>query len=297
MRELDLIFGDEKTQVIKDLKNGVDSENVLLLLSNKLSKFQPTTMFQMPQGYLDSPKGRMVYALRSDQLKQMNVILDEVERGIRNAKTKADYVKAFGRGAELIAIMAAAQLTANEIKDFVFRRKTTLSEKAADALLNIVFISRYMMWQIREDGIKSALLNMASPNVSWAEYIGRDAMTIYEAASDPEKRKDFAIKNLESWRMTPIAGQEFYWWFGGGREKQIRKEERRIGGEYSKAKKYIEEKKPYLKSVSENKRKTIEDYNARAKRAEEKGMKGIAAMWKKKALKEEETFARRYGEK
>jgi hypothetical protein len=220
MAELERIFGIETDGVIQDLKNGVDSDNVKLLMLNQISKFQPVTLLQVPQAYLDSPRGRIMYALKTYQIAQFNAILDEAKRAMEGAKTKAAYMNAAKRVGTLIALLLAAGMTTDALKDFLFGRKVTWGQLTVDNLLKVAMISRYTTWKIRKDGPYAAALNMVAPPYSWIDYIGKDIKKVVT------NFENFELKNMESLRVLPVIGQEWYWWFGGGRAKQEAREKK-----------------------------------------------------------------------
>lgn len=209
-------FGDEAPKLFADLATGQDSDNVRMLLLNEASKFQPLTLLQVPKAYLDSPRGRIWYALKTYQIAQMNAIWDEAARAMRMATTPKDWAQAFTKMLYLIACITMANAGTNWIKDRIFMRKTSLGEDVTDALLSIVGVSRYIAWKIRQTGLKATLFNIAAPPLSWADYVGKDIGDAwrYWKGENP----DFALKNLNSLRMVPIVGQEYFWWFGGGRK-------------------------------------------------------------------------------
>ncbi len=214
--DLDNIFGDEAESVIADLKAGVDSNNVKLLMLNQISKFQPTTLLQVPQAYLDSPRGRIAYALKTYQINQFNAIVDESIRAMDGAKDVKAFGRAFGRIAGITAILLAAGVGTDRLKDFLFRRQATWGQYTVDNILKLIFISRYITWQAREQGIYASLIKLVAPPMSWMDYVGKD---IIKGFTKPE---DFKLKDMESIRILPVVGQEFYWWTGGGYEKTLK---------------------------------------------------------------------------
>jgi hypothetical protein len=215
-KDLDNIFGAEADEVIADLKAGVNSDNVKLLMLNQISKFQPTTLLQVPQAYLDAPRGRIAYALKTYQINQFNAIIDEAIRAMNGAKDLKAFGRAFGRIAGITAMLMAAGVGTDRLKDFLFRRQCTWGQYTVDNILKLMFISRYVTWQAREQGLYSAIVKLVAPPMSWMDYIGKD---INKAISKPE---DFKLKDMESIRILPVVGQEFYWWTGGGHEKQLK---------------------------------------------------------------------------
>lgn len=220
--DLDSVFGDEADQVLDDLRNGVDSDNVKLLVLNQMSKFQPITLLQVPQAYLDAPRGRIAYALKTYQINQLNAIVDEALRGMRTATGQKDFRDAAIRLATLMAFLVACGIGTDAFKDFLFRRKANFGEYLTDNMLKLALISRYTTWKFRTDGVKNTLLNMVAPQISWIDYIGKDIVKAQKKLTTPGP-SDFAWKDLQSIRVLPVVGQEFYWWAGGGKESVQRR--------------------------------------------------------------------------
>lgn len=223
--DLKNIFGDQTDSVINDLSNGVDSDNVKLLMLNQMSKFQPVTLLQVPQAYLDMPRGRIAYALKTYQINQLNAIIDEAKRGMATATTQKDFKEAALRVATLMAFLVACGIGTDAFKDYLFRRKANFGEYLTDNMLKLALISRYTTWKFRTDGIKNTVLNLIAPQISWVDYIGKDVTKIQKAATTPGPN-DFAWKDLQSIRVLPVIGQELYWWYGGGHESVLKREKR-----------------------------------------------------------------------
>jgi hypothetical protein len=216
------IFDEKADELVSDLKNNRDSDLVKLLVMNEMSKYQPITQFQVPQGYLDMPRGRIAYALKTYQINQVNAIIDEGIRAMQNAKDGDEWKKAFLRVVSIMAVLMIAGMGMDALKDFLFRRKATMAEYAWDNLLKLFMISRYTTWQARTKGFYPTLLSLVAPPLNWIEYGFRD---ISKMTKDPE---DFKLKNLESLRMLPIVGQEYHWWFGGGAEQTRKRNEKNL---------------------------------------------------------------------
>lgn len=216
------IFDEKADEVISDLKNGRNTDLVKLLVMNEMSKYQPITQFQVPQGYLDMPRGRIAYALKTYQINQVNAIIDEGIRAMQNAKDGDEWKAAFLRVISIMAVLMIAGMGMDALKDLLFRRKATMSEYAWDNFLKLFAISRYTTWQARTKGLYPTLLSLVAPPLNWIEYAWRD---IGKATKNPE---DFKLKNLESLRMLPIIGQEYHWWFGGGAEQTRKRAEKNL---------------------------------------------------------------------
>jgi len=259
MTELQRIFGDEAEQVASELAAGdKHSDNVKFLLFNKLLNFQPISMTEMPKSYLTSPRGRIFYALKTFTIKQLDVFRREGIDAIANAKTPAEKAKAVRNLMILVGLVAMANGSADEIKDWLFKRKTTLSDKVIDNLLRLVGVSRYTVWEARRNGLSSAIWNLVKPPLNVIELPLRDIGKVNKDLSDGEP-VDF--KNFESWGMVPFFGKHYDWWFGAARERQIKKQEK--NSPYSKAIKDARKKyKEYSQLMKDKKYEEAKQFRA-----------------------------------
>ncbi len=84
------VFGNEFGGLISDLQNGKITDNVKYYLFSELSGVQPINLSQMPLKYLNMKGGRVLYALKSFTLKQ----LDLIRRTVIDEAAKGNFVKA-----------------------------------------------------------------------------------------------------------------------------------------------------------------------------------------------------------
>jgi len=220
--ELKNIFGAESEQVLKDLKEGNNTDAVKILLMNQQSKFIPNTVLQTTQMYLDHPIFRVSYTLKTYQVAQLNGIYDEAIRAMEGAKDLNAYRKAAITALRIIGLLVAMGIGMDALKDWIFRRRATLPELIVDNLLKMVLISRFITWKIRNDGLTKSLFTLLLPPVSWIDYIVKD---INKAVTKPE---EFSLKNMETLRILPVVGQEYYWWYGKGAEQTRKRAEKNL---------------------------------------------------------------------
>lgn len=71
----------EQSEIMEALRKNEVNENIKLILFHKLTQYQPITPSQMPANYLTSGNGRILYTLKTYQLKQIDVIRQE---GLKN---------------------------------------------------------------------------------------------------------------------------------------------------------------------------------------------------------------------
>jgi len=210
-KKLEPVFGNETDQLIQDLKNNIISENVKLYLFNELSDFQPISLSEMPIKYLTGGNGRIFYMLKSFTLKQFDVYRREVFQKIGNEGTRTEGIRNL---VVLAACFIAANAGADELKDLLLGRKTSLEDRTVDNLLRLFGISKFVTWKARQEGVGSAMVRQIAP-----PFKAIDALTKDIATAGNEK-------GLQITQSIPIVGNLYYWWFGKGQSL--------IAGDYTK---------------------------------------------------------------
>jgi len=224
-------FGNEWTQVVNDLKSGNITENVKLLLWSELAKVQPISLSEMPLKYLQSPNGRVAYALKTFAAKQLSNTI---------RRTKGEWDK--GNKGEAVKNLATWALTVpttgmgvDELKkqirylgeEMPYQDWNTLGDVAVaygDNVLKLYGSSSYMVENLLTGEINRGLggISFFAPGVSTVEAIGQT----FSELQNPDKEVDPKIL-----KELPIAGQIYYYWLGGGIEadynKAMEKEKRR----------------------------------------------------------------------
>lgn len=201
-------FGDEMESVIADLENKTVSENIKLLAFNVISDLQPITRSEMPQGYLDSVNGRMLYMLKSFTIKQYDIVRREIVQEYKKGNKKNAVKMAAMLGGYLMAANTGTQAT----KDILLGREVRaedIPDKAMWALLGVYGGNKYMYERYLERGdVKGAAVNLLVPATPLID----SAMTLGKGIGEEDDR---AMTQL---RAVPVVGPIVYNWFGGGAE-------------------------------------------------------------------------------
>lgn len=201
-------FGDEMESVIADLENKTVSENIKLLAFNVISDLQPITRSEMPQGYLDSVNGRMLYMLKSFTIKQYDIVRREIVQEYQKGNKKNAIKMAAMLGGYLMAANTGTQTT----KDILLGRDVRVEDvpdKAMWALLGVYGGNKYMYERYLERGdVKGAAVNLLVPATPLID----SAMTLGKGIGEEDDR---AMTQL---RAVPVVGPIVYNWFGGGAE-------------------------------------------------------------------------------
>jgi len=220
------VFGDETQALIEDLKAGRMSDNVKLLLFNQLSDIQPITLSEMPRAYLNSPNGRIFYALKSFALKQ----LDIMRRDFADQVAKGNYKEGFTNLASYAASIGLAGGAVGTARDAIQTKELRLEQfddKVFETWMSLIFMNKYMRDRYLSEGeVGKALSNIVTPAIfSITDEAGKAMMdSIFQEEQQDSESFDKAIGKL------PVIGKISYYWLLGGAEKKIereRKEEER----------------------------------------------------------------------
>jgi len=201
------LVGSDYDQAILDLKSGKTTDLVKFMAFSELLGTQPKALTEQPQTYLSSGNGRIFYALKTFQLRQIDMIRQEAFKQMGKPGLKA---KAIGiRRLILLAIsMMLAGIGSDQIKDILLGRKTSFSDRIADNLLKLVGLSKWTLYKARQEGIASAAMKQVLPPAPLVDQLWKDIRT----AGDN--------KGLEVVNSIPLVGKFYYWWLGRGKDKK-----------------------------------------------------------------------------
>lgn len=201
-------FGDVRlaSKVAEDIRANNITDDVAFVLFNRLADVQPIAMSEYPVAYLRNPNGRILYALSSFFLKQMDLLRNTAIKKMQEPGAKAK-LKGAKDLTKYSTYMALSGATIAEVKDFMMGKDTPFSEHLANNLIKNFGLSNYSVNKLIEDKDLGAFMALELPGLNILTDIANDK----------------GEKNL------PVVGRLFYNWFGGGREKwQERKEQREM---------------------------------------------------------------------
>lgn len=197
------IFGNETDAVVKDFANGVQSENVKYFLFNELLDFQPAALSEVPLKYLESPNGRIFYALKTYMIKLWDIYRRESFQKIKNGDVKGG----LSNLVKLTAILAAFNATAGEIKNLITGEDTEFSDALVDNIAKAYGFSKYTISQIGKEGLGRTIAEQILPPTQLFDDVSKDIGTV--ASGDANSPTD-----LKSFRNVPIIGKLSSYWFG-----------------------------------------------------------------------------------
>lgn len=204
-------YGDEFDSLVDDLTNGVKSDNVKLLAFHELSDFQPISLSEMPQGYLEARNGRLLYMLKSFMLKQYDI----VRRNIVQEYAKGNKVNAVRNASVLAGYLMATNTGVQAVRDMFYGREVRpedIPSKAMWSLLGVYGLNKYTTDRYLKGGTPTEFavqtLRPATPIIDDAFKLTRDII-------DEDKEIEF----FRYTRSVPLVGPLLYAWFGGGTER------------------------------------------------------------------------------
>jgi len=204
------VFGDEFDLLVNDLRAGKITDNVKLYLWNELSDVQPISLTEMPQQYLNSPNGRIFYALKTFTLKQLDLIRNDIFAQI----ARGNYTEGGKNLVRYMTIVPFMGATVDEVKDAVMGRGLNPDEIPDNYINNffkIFAVSEYARENSLDDGrFGTFIQETATPAIiSQIDAIGT---SLFDAFSGEEVNTRFL-------RALPGIGPFIYNFFGGGLDK------------------------------------------------------------------------------
>ena len=239
MRELTDVFGKETDDVLSALQKGDITENVKYLAFNKLLDMQPVALSEVPEMYLKAGNGRIFYMLKTWTLKMLDVYRNEAFSKMRSKET---FKEGFGNMLKLTATLAAAEMTSDQLKDWMLGRKTEFKDRLVDTLLKLTTFNRYSVSQAKQEGIGTAFTKKILPPTGLIDDIWKDASKILTNTD-----ASIEVNKLRTIQDIPIGGKLYYWWLEKGADYKEKYE--------SKQKKF--DPKAFKKSLTVQKNTTM----------------------------------------
>lgn len=221
IKELELHFDGDAVKVLQDLKNKEVTEDVKILLFNKLLDFQPVARSEMPEAYLRAKNGKIFYMLKSFTLRQLDIYRREGFAKIRKGMETGDkklVAAGLANTVRLAALWVVMGSSADYMKDFL---KSLFGgseiEDPEDYVIENLYkafgLNKYTFDQINRpflgDTPVEAAFSMALPPTKTMNNLWYDFKDIKKNGwQDPN--------DLKTIRSIPIGGELYYFWFGGG---------------------------------------------------------------------------------
>lgn len=205
--QLASLFGDEAQSVIDDLQNHKNSENVRLLLFSELSEFTPTSPAEMPVQYNQMGNGRIFYALKIYQIKQIDFYRTEIVD-----QFATDPLGALKNMVSLTTALALTGAGAESILAILLGKDFDLSDAVVNNMFKLIGFNNYLVSQANRQGPLKTALEIAVPPSRFIDNLVLDVADTIQNGTYPTE--------WESTRSIPLAGELFYWWIGAGSHKK-----------------------------------------------------------------------------
>lgn len=158
-------FGDDFPQLLKDLQEGKITSLTKDLAFAELADLQPITLMEMPQMYLNHPDGRLMYMLKTFQLKYFNLL----RQNFYYAAKEGDLRNAIPAAAALGAAYVVGGASTDMIKQTMLSRDYNIDQIITDNTLRAVsgplMLDRYSGEKLikSRDPLTDIVKNLAPP--------------------------------------------------------------------------------------------------------------------------------------
>jgi len=211
------VLGDEFDSFAKDLQQGNITDNVKYYLFNELTEVQPITLSQLPRQYLESPNGRILYALKSFTIKQ----LDVMKKNIYDVYKAGNKKQAVKNAASYMTLVAGANTTVGQFQKLIEGKDVNLEDIPDEFAFNVLKLfggSKFLYDKYLAQGkIGEAAIRTVAPPLDIISAPVEDAIGYLS------NKKDYKYKTPSK---IPLVGWAIHNFFGGGLEK-YEKEQRK----------------------------------------------------------------------
>ena len=240
LNDIDRYFDSKDSKKIKklinDLKQGKVTEDVQMLVFNKLLDHQPVTQSEMPQVYLQSGGSRLAYQLKTFTIRQLDVIRGKIVNDIVKAKTYKEKALGLGKFVRFLALWVFAGATKDIIKDLILGRPVDAEDYVYENLLQFVGASRYQIYQAKRYGLKGIINRFVSPPAfSVGEELVQDVSKLVTDKKLTKKQEKMTSEEIEelrgdevredSWKLmqrVPVFGKVAFWRSKSGRNRILK---------------------------------------------------------------------------
>ena len=223
-------------KLIEDLAAGILSEDVKLLIFNKVLDYQPMARSEMPLKYIEGDTSRLFFQLKTFSLRQLDVFRKKLITNVKKAKGPKAKAKALYEFSKLLTMFLMAGVSKDVLKDLAMGRDIDdLEDYVKENLFQLVLFSRYQYYKVKEEGaLGVAERFIAPPAVSatfrfakaFYDFITPRELTEKESKLSPyeirkirEEEREKDLSNLVKW--IPILGKHFHWRSDTGRKKDL----------------------------------------------------------------------------
>lgn len=203
---------------LKDLKQGAKSQRVKEYLWSELSDVQPISLTEMPQQFLDMPNGRILWALKSYSIKQLDLIRNKIVKEFQQGNV-AEGSKQLARYLALVPVIGG---TIDETRDLALgrgfnakdilptSRETLMTNNSVEMLLKTFGGNKYVFDKTKREGAASYAIEFIKPPLGYINDLSLDIGNVISKGGEESFK---SVKNL------PVGGKIWYNFFGDGLNK------------------------------------------------------------------------------
>jgi hypothetical protein len=203
---------------LKDLKQGAKSQRIKEYLWSELSDVQPISLTEMPQQFLNMPNGRILWALKSYSIKQLDLIRNKIVKEFQQGNV-SEGSKQLARYLALVPVIGG---TIDETRDLALgrgfnakdilptSRETLMTNNSVEMLLKTFGGNKYVFDKTKKEGIASYAIETIKPPLGYINDLSLDINNIISKGGEESFR---SVKNL------PVGGKIWYNFFGDGLDK------------------------------------------------------------------------------
>ena len=209
----------ERQEILDDLKTGKKTDNTISLAYAEILGIQPVARSEMPVAMNRYPNAKVMWMLKSFLIKRFDAFHDEL-RYIKykhekegNADKKAKLALAYMQRLMMMGVVIAlGEAGADELKDLMFGRTTSLSDRTTSAIFRLVGVSKYSYFNFKREGLSGAITKLIRPPIDFIDNPLKD-LDKRLTKTDKEWEKYLDEYGLKSVRhLIPIFGKQIYWY-------------------------------------------------------------------------------------
>lgn len=226
-------WGGDLDQLIKDAASAKDGEATDLMemfLWQELAGVQPIGPSELPTAWHNNPNARVMYALKSFTLKQ----LDFMRRNIVHEWARGNHKEAVGKAVMYLSLIPTGNMAVGELKNFVRYGEVSDKEQLASLygknVLSIAGMNKYALSHVQRGDVKRGVAETFLPPIPVAGALFRDMGSFLDPSFTRAKNTLELISNLELTREVPLLGRNLADnpFFGDAVEDWKKREEKRF---------------------------------------------------------------------
>ena len=224
-RRIKEALGERAPQAIEDLAAGNKTPDTLFLVYDRIADLQPLSRSEVPKSYLDNPRGRLFYQLKTFFIRRLDFMRREAVNDMRKGQTRTQRIQGGRNLVKLSALIMMAEGSTDVLKDFILGRDIDLEDTTVNNLLKLIGISKFHAYVFRKEGPGQTAVQLAlPPQFGLIKDTYRDAAAV--------TKDDFTPRDLRTWGRIPIAGKFYHWWLGQGRTSELKSRRRDLNEDY-----------------------------------------------------------------